>query len=604
MPEYQNITKSSIYLPGPNGVAIIFKVGQKKRLDESFDKYVKKGYIKRVDSTVVNIPPPPPPAQFSPKGRPQKTVINKAKHNLVYKPGQIVSRPKTQRGNTVVGRSTNIEASNIIRSDKQLNSGYPISNNIGVGILSYNRPESLRRLVDSIISYTDLQKTTVFISDDCSDNQELLSYLDQLELNSNFVIIRSSERGGVAKNSNRLLKCLERFKYKLLLNDDVEIMKPGWEYLYPGHIFGKHHFIKQEPGLYGAPHGVVETDNLLRIEEKPTGAVLYLDSEAFKAVGYFNEEFGIYGTEHVDYSQRIIKSGLQTGIFDLSESGDFFKVHNDKSALANRGEHLQKSKSVSSKNIYYSTSVSVPEITYVLPCRNFERTKQIETVIDNIKAQKYPRINIIISENDNTSKIPPQLIDESCKLVFNKNTGPFNKANSVNNGIKAVTTRSFLIHDSDTLATGLYTKQIVKTLETYESCHIGKTICYTTEEYSKSVMINGTVSDDIATERVVGYFEGGSIGCTVQAYWAIGGFNEDFKGYGNEDCDFYYRLKNGTKHFCDRTVNFIHLWHSRAPGWKDEHTVNSILEDKLKKQTLHTRISNQVAQSKKLGYIQ
>jgi hypothetical protein len=54
----------------------------------------------------------------------------------------------------------------------------------------------------------------------------------------------------------------------------------------------------------------------------------------------------------------------------------------------------------------------------------------------------------------------------------------------------------------------------------------------------------------------------------------IGGFNEDFIGYGCEDCEFYYRLMGHGSFFGDRTEDFVHLWHGRSHGWKEWHRLN------------------------------
>ena len=58
----------------------------------------------------------------------------------------------------IVGKLSRANANEVFQKNiEELK--YPISNNIGVGILSYNRPDILHRLIRSIVSYTDLHKT-------------------------------------------------------------------------------------------------------------------------------------------------------------------------------------------------------------------------------------------------------------------------------------------------------------------------------------------------------------------------------------------------------------------------------------------------------------
>ena len=72
-------------------------------------------------------------------------------------------------------------------------------------------------------------------------------HLDDLDsaATPNFVILRNNERLGIAGNTNRLLRCLSRFKYGMLLNDDVEILKYGWDQIYFDAMenTGMHHFV-------------------------------------------------------------------------------------------------------------------------------------------------------------------------------------------------------------------------------------------------------------------------------------------------------------------------------------------------------------------------
>ena len=85
-------------------------------------------------------------------------------------------------------------------------------------------------------------------------------------------------------------------------------------------------------------------------------------------------------------------------------------------------------------------------------------------------------------------------------------------------------------------------------------------------------------------------------------YWRVGGFNEDYWGYGCEDCDFYARLSQAARWTEQRSFDLLHLWHDRVDGWDKHHKENKNLERILSGNDIQTRVRMQYAQLKRLGY--
>jgi GT2 family glycosyltransferase len=90
----------------------------------------------------------------------------------------------------------------------------------------------------------------------------------------------------------------------------------------------------------------------------------------------------------------------------------------------------------------------------------------------------------------------------------------------------------------------------------------------------------------IAPERIVQNLEaGGSIAVGRDAYFAIGGFDESFIGWGGEDNEFWDRAQ--TRKVCPYGfLPLVHLWH---PGQPDKHYVGGqgrytgeLFENKMK----------------------
>ena len=599
MPYYINPFKHDLYLMGPDGVVVRIQSGM-NTLPAYFKKYIANKLLQDVGTQPVrSVPVRSVPVVSSVTSR---RTLRPPRETL--RPSRVPIRP-FQTPTKIVGYGSNNSdlATEICKQTLAVNH-YPISNDIGVGILTYNRPDSLRCLINSIVAHTDLSRTTIFISDDGSTNTTQLALLDELLGRDDIVVLRNTEQIGVAGNSNRLLRCLGRFKHKLLLNDDVEIINVGWDRFYFDAMVktGMHHFCYRQAGIYGAAAGdamVVRDVKLEVVNEKPQGAVLALDADAIAKIGFFDTGFGQYGVEHVDWSTRLYKSGLQrAGFFDVCGSADYFRLHNEVSAVKDRVDKLAKARKLLAdmpeRSYVPACSASVvPVATCVIPFRvGIDRYDAINTVIGNIKAQRYPCIEIILSEEDTTSKWPQDSLTYRYVFTGGKSDPSFNKSAAWNAGVAMSTSTKLILHDADMLAPASYFAKLSTILDEHEACHIGSRVLYIdkscTEQICKTDIVDSPICD-----RIVTYFQGGSLGCRTDAYWRIGGFAECFVGYGVEDVDFFIRVSGGTRWCDNRTVDLIHLWHGRTPGWGDSHAGNKRLGEAMNKLSIADRITAQ-----------
>ena len=605
MPSYLNPHAYDLHLVGEDGQKVRIRRGKVLNLPVFFDKYVNKQFLRRVDGPkpIASVPEPQPKLNSVAKRRTPRLLETKPKR--VRTRSQVIKAAQAD-GKKVVGRRDKVNAT---RSFEKLLSvsEFPISNGVGIGILSYNRATSLQRLIQSIIKYTDLGRTTVFISDDASDDPQTKYYLNWLAGQSGIVVLRNEQRLGIAGNSNRLLRCLDRFPHKLLLNDDVEILSRGWDLAYPGIMAktGLHHLCYRQPGVYGATLGtpvIIGDTKLHVVDSKPHGAVMAFDVKAYDAVGHFDKSFGLYGCEHVDWSNRISKSGIQPpGFYDFDGSQQFFKIHAEQSAVQGRTELLR-----AARNRYESIdqnrlkvdpdpSSQVPTISYVIPFRDTERHAAIFTVLNNIRAQQFPCIKIIMTEEDAVDRFSASSVSPA-RYVFTSSGGhAFCKSAAFNAGVALVDTDKVVLHDADTLAPSGYTQEIYQTLDEVDACHFGEKIFYASEDYSKHIVVSGSVSGQIDCEYICNYYEGGSLACRTKVYWQVGGFSEEFVGYGVEDCDFYARLAGFTNWREHRHLTFLHLYHGRSVGWQQHHARNKTIEKQLLTQTIAERVTRQVA---------
>lgn len=217
-------------------------------------------------------------------------------------------------------------------------------------------------------------------------------------------------------------------------------------------------------------------------------------------------------------------------------------------------------------------------VTYIVPFRCQERMDAIATVIKNIKAQNYPNIEIIVTEHDAQQQFTPT---DSVRHIFTQSNGPFNKAIAYNSAVKLANFGKIILHDADIIVPTDYTTKMMSLLDKHDGVHIGKAVYYLSKGSTIAACKSGKFDDSLIIDRVARYFEGGSLGCHYNTYLNVGGFNDEFDGYGNEDTEFYSRLSNYKSFGDERTINFFHLWHGRTPGWDKYYEKNQELEKTL-----------------------
>ena len=632
------------------GKVVLVRPNQKILLPDFFDKYVTSGHLiharapttgtrnttshtknrqsnsllerrNKTESNKINqenqpaIPATQNNRQNLQRAEVQRPQVRSQRQNFVRQKKIPTSPKQTDSQNKFKGKSIpNPKDSYIYEQSDNLSGIINISNDIGVGILSYNRQHSLKRLVDSIIKYTNLSKTTIFISDDCSTEPETLKYLDKLSESNRFCIIINEKNLGIAGNSNRLIQCLQRFKYGIILNDDVEITSSGWEYFYPDAMVTSEfkHFIYREKNIYGATIGEpynIKGVNLLKSDNQPQGAVLAYETSAVEKIGFFNEAYGQYGMEHVDWSMKFNDFGLHStsGFFDVFGSSRYFKLHNEKSSVSDRSEKLQFARNIFKnrelKKYNHSKDSKTDAISVVIPYRSQDRSASVITVIDSIKGQLFPTINIILSEHDHKSTINAASILPSIYLLINAELEePFNKSKAFNGGVDIAKDDYLILHDADMLVPNYYASEVYKTLLFNSSCHLGKDVSYYDDNDTNIINREKRVFRPQNFDRYVSYFEGGSLACTKEYYSKIGGFYETYAGYGCEDCDFYSRLIAGGDFKNDRRISLYHLNHPRSDKWRKFHDLNVKLETTLKAMSDIARIADAKNLLKRKGY--
>jgi len=148
---------------------------------------------------------------------------------------------------------------------------------IGIGCTTYNRPDCLRLFKEQILKHTNMENVKLYIAVDFD-----------------------SERKGVAYRKNECLRNLKDCEYVFLFDDDCFPIKDNWIDFFISS--NQEHLLFLSKNL----HSYKETVKNIEVYNNCGGVFLFMKKSAIDRVGAFDESFGIYGFEHVDYTNRII----------------------------------------------------------------------------------------------------------------------------------------------------------------------------------------------------------------------------------------------------------------------------------------------------------
>jgi len=150
---------------------------------------------------------------------------------------------------------------------------------IGIGVTTYKRPRCLAKWKEQVEKTYTNDNVVIYVAEDTVE-----------------------DRKGVAYRKNECLRALKDCDYVFLFDDDCYPIQAGWIKFFINS--GYEHLIYCHPKFHGLK---TETDDLL-IYNDCGGVFMFMQKSAIERVGGFNEDFGLYGFEHAEYSNRILNS--------------------------------------------------------------------------------------------------------------------------------------------------------------------------------------------------------------------------------------------------------------------------------------------------------
>lgn len=183
---------------------------------------------------------------------------------------------------------------------------------VNISIVTYNRLAYTKQCIQSLLANTEYPHV-ITVVDNCS-NDETGEYLLSLKAEGavkNVVLLH--ENIGVAKASNKAWLMEPGAEYYLKLDNDIVIQNPSW-------LDDMVTMIEKVPVLGAIAYNVEKQSypiqemggNILRPKVPGTlgGACILIPKRTEKLLGYWCEDYGLYGEEDTDYGMRIQIMGL------------------------------------------------------------------------------------------------------------------------------------------------------------------------------------------------------------------------------------------------------------------------------------------------------
>jgi GT2 family glycosyltransferase len=403
------------------------------------------------------------------------------------------------------------------------------SSEIGVGLVTYNRPEYYSQVLKNI-PRNEIGFLTI-VND--GDN----SYVNSIDGDN---VITNNKQLGVSKSKNILIKDLvdRGYEHIFIIEDDILIKDPKvfQHYIKAAQSTGIHHlcFEKIADNGKNLKYSLTQPDGVqIGFYHNPQGAFMYINANLIKKLGYFDENY-TNAFEHIDFAYNLINNKVappfwyfpdllnsEKYLTDINGSNENSSITNkenyqnnwDKSAqyfikkwghftnsITDKGEINLQSELIKLQN-NYSRKKLVNEgkkLSIVIPYRDRGNAlKNIVPSLQNYVSKQVSDFEIIIMEQDNKD--------------------PFNKGLLNNIGFTKCTGDYVCFHDVDLIPE--IADYSYPTNPTHMSSHC-----------SQFNYIN--IPDKIM---------GGVILFTREHYKRVNGYSNEFVGWGKEDDDLYER---------------------------------------------------------------
>lgn len=204
------------------------------------------------------------------------------------------------------------------------------------------------------------------------------------------------------------------------------------------------------------------------------------------------------------------------------------------------------------------------QVSFVVGHRGMQRVPHLLATLATIAAQRGVTCECIVVEQSNQSEVekrlPPWVRYVHTPALVPEM--PYCRSWALNVGARAARGKILVFHDNDMLVPQAYASELwARAQEGYEVINLKRFIFYLTATHSQAICAGDRDLSAAPADAIVQNAEaGGSVAMSRDAFFAIGGFDETFVGWGGEDNEFWERALT-RKAWPYAYLPIVHLWH-------------------------------------------
>lgn len=207
-----------------------------------------------------------------------------------------------------------------------------------------------------------------------------------------------------------------------------------------------------------------------------------------------------------------------------------------------------------------------PCISFIFAHAGLERLPQLKRAIRSIYAQIDVPCEVVVvdqSPEPIIGGLPTPIIYRHLERPAGS---PFHKTWLYNAGARLARSPILVFHDGDVCVPELYANELLRAFARgFGAASLQRFLYYLGPADTARTEVADRFLPDFTPQLVFQNWKGGTIAITRDAFAAIGGYDEEFIGWGGEDAEFYDRCAE-VGHCRSGYLPFVHLWHPPQPS--------------------------------------